>query len=188
MSISLQSDRIATTALAPGRGPRATCAPGPGCGYRSAAWSTRRPPRPPACATAPILLKALQARTISPNTPPVDLADPVARHLIGGHDQHRLSITGLLLLCLAGDELQPMAGHVRGQVTKEWPWPGRRGGVALVGGVAPDAQPGIAALRAQPLLPRGGMGLIPARNGRVSRSRIRIGHRHHTQGSQASCS
>ena len=36
-------------------------------------------------------------------------------------------------------------------------------------------------LRAQPLLLRGGMELIPARNGRVSRSRIRIGQRHHTQ-------
>jgi len=43
-------------------------------------------------------------------------------------------------------------------------------------------------LRAQPLLLRGGMELIPARNGRVSRSRIRIGQRHHTQGSHASSS
>ena len=49
-------------------------------------------------------------------------------------------------------------------------------------------RPADTALLAQPLLPRGGMELIPARNGRVSRSRIWIGHRHHTQGSHASCS
>jgi hypothetical protein len=53
-----------------------------------------------------------------PEHVPVDLADPLARHLISGHDQDRLSITGPLLLRLAVGELQPMAamsapGHQR---------------------------------------------------------------------------
>jgi hypothetical protein len=69
--ISLQSNRIATTALAPGR--RASRH------MRSRAWlrlsvsslvypATSPPASVRSC--APILLKALQGRTISPNTSP----------------------------------------------------------------------------------------------------------------------
>jgi hypothetical protein len=45
-----------------------------------------------------------------------------------------------------------------------------------------------ARLQAQPLLPRGGIGLVLGANGRVSVSSTGISHRHHTQGSHAICS
>jgi hypothetical protein len=69
---------------------------------------------------------------------PVDLGDPVARHLVSGHDQNRLG-TGRLLLGLGSGELKPMSGHVRGQVAKSRGGRVVAGGVAVVGGLAPDA-------------------------------------------------
>jgi hypothetical protein len=45
-----------------------------------------------------------------------------------------------------------------------------------------------ARLQAQPLLLRGGVGLVLGANGRVSVSSTGISHRHHTQGSHAICS
>jgi hypothetical protein len=55
-----------------------------------------------------------------------------------------LGIAGLLLLRLAAGELQPMAGHVGGQVAKSGGGRVVAGGAAIVGGLAPDAQPGLA--------------------------------------------
>ena len=76
---------------------------------------------------------------------PVDLGDPVARYLVGGDNQHRLGVAGLLLLRLAGGELQPMTGHTCGQLTKSRRGRIVAGAVTLVGGLAPDANPGLTA-------------------------------------------
>jgi hypothetical protein len=75
----------------------------------------------------------------------------------------------VLLLRLAAGELQPLAGHVGGQVAKSGHGRIVAGGVALVGGLAPGAQPGLAASlqRADAVEPRHGLRPAPGRNSRI---------------------
>jgi hypothetical protein len=92
------------------------------------------------------LLKQFRARTTSPKTA-VNLDDPVARNLIGRHDED-----GLLVLCCHGAcwvlrrlEREAVTGHIGGKVSE-----GRSGCVAaaaeaLVSCLAPYAIPRLPA-------------------------------------------